>query len=421
MINTSVGRPLLIAAGLFLFTFLFSGVAFAQLENTDLPNRTGFKVSDMGLKAGDIRLHGAVKTSEEFETNVFLTPSKDKFDGITMVSPSAGIEIPFRKNMVSADYEADVYMYSTYHGENHIDHQGRGLIELNLTDYKIQIKDTFRDYTDRAADENSRRIGRDVNTFRASIGREFTNKFGFEVGYSHVWDAYSPADDLIFQQVSYADRDRFTNIVDGTVSYRIMPKTHIFAEADLGFINYYNSSIPPDSWYIDALIGMKGRPTNKILINLKGGFRYQGYDQSSVYSDKNYIGPVVMGGFDYLVTKKDTVNVSLERGVYESLYSNMNYLEANIVAMKYTHKFNNKMLVRAYGSYQLNLYPTATNESGVIDKRYDNIYNFGCLGRYDIRRWLSAELRYDYTQKSSRFAIYNYADHRVSLSGTAGF
>jgi hypothetical protein len=128
-----------------------------------------------------------------------------------------------------------------------------------------------------------------------------------------------------------------------------------------------------------------------------------------------------MGGFDYLVTKKDTVNVSLERGVYESLYSNMNYLEANIVAMKYTHKFNNKMLVRAYGSYQLNLYPTATNESGVTDKRYDNIYNFGCLGRYDIRRWLSAELRYDYTQKSSRFAIYNYADHRISLSGTAGF
>ncbi len=420
MIKHAVRIVVIMTAIICLALSAFCGAALAQLDNPDLPRRTGLKVSEFGIKAGDIRLHGALKSSEELETNIFLTPSKDKIDGITMLKPSVGIEIPFLRNMISADYEVGAFMYGHYNSQNHIDQQARGLIELNLTDYKIKVKNTFQQYTDRASDENSRRITHGDNTFRASVGAQF-DKLGFELGYTNLLETYGSSDDLIFQSVSYGDRDRDRNIVDGTISYRFLPKTTAFLESDLGFIHYYNSSIPPDSIFLDTYLGLKGRLTNKILINLKAGFRYQNYGSSDIYADKFYFGPIAKGGLDFSITKDDILNLSVEKLLYESLYANMNYFDDNILGLKYTHKFNEKMLFTAYSSYQLNLYPGATNERGLIAKRYDNYYNFGFLGRYDIRRWLSAELRYDFTQKSSRFHIYDYTDHRVSLSGTAGF
>ena len=397
-----------------LISSIFCNPTFAQLENPDLPKRTGLKVGDVAI------MHGALGVSEELETNIYLAPSSRKIDVITLLKPSAGIEIPLRDNRISADYEAGIYMYGQYHSQNHIDHRARGLVELNLTDYKITIKDTFRDYTDRASDENSRRIAREDNNFRTAINAEF-DKFGFELGYSNILDIYGSKDDLVYQQISYGDRDRFTNIVNGIVSYRFMPKTSAFLEADIGFINYYNSSIPPGSIFTDWYMGLKGKPTSKILINLKGGFRYQNYDSSSIYADKFYFGPVIKGGLDFLMTKDDTFNLALEKGVYESLYANMNYYDANIIYLKYTHKFNEKMLVSGFGNYQFNSYPSSTTENGQTGKRYDNILTFGCLGRYDIRRWLSAELKYEYTNKWSKFDVFDYVDNRVMVSGTAGF
>jgi len=421
ILRRRASRTIILTSGaIFLLSLFFNNTASAELDNPDLPHRTGIKLSDMGYRAGNIRIHGAFKGSEELENNIYLAPSKEKFDAITMLKPSFGIEIPQAKNMISADYEGAIYLYGRFPSQDHIDHQARGLVELNLTDYKIKMNEIFRDYTDRSADENSRRIARTVNNFRASVGAEF-DKFGFELGYRNLLEIYGSSDDLVYQQISYGDRDRFTNIVDLTGSYRFMPKTSVFLEGDIGVINYYNSSIPPGSIFVDIYLGLKGRPTNKILINLKGGIRYQDYDNSNVYADKSYFGPIARGGLDYLATKDDTLNISLEKGVYESLYANMNYYDANILSLKYTHKFNEKTLVSAYGSYQINLYPSAANEGGVIDKRYDNIYNFGCLGRYDIRKWLSAELKYDFTRKDSRFGIYDYTDNKVSLGGTGGF
>ncbi len=388
-------------------------IALAQLENKDLPNRGG-------IKLGDIILHGAFKTSEELETNIFLAEHGEKFDAITVLNPSAGVEIPFRDNKLSIDYDAGIFLYGTYHTENHIDHRARALAEVNFTDYKIKVNDIYRDFTDRAIDENSRRIERKINNLRAGLSAQF-DQLGFDVGYTNFIEVYGQKDDIIFQSITYEDRDRMSHVVDGTVSYRVFPKTSLFMEGDLGLVHYYNSSLPPDSYFIETVVGIKGRPTNKILANIKGGFRYQHYDKSDVISDKPFMGPVISGGLEFLATKDDTLNLGLERRIFESTYQNINYYNINLASLKYTHKFNKKISVSPFGYYQLNLYPTATVESGVTDKRYDNIFGGGCTLRYDIRKWASAEAKYEYTQRDSRFSIYDYIDNRIIFSGTVGF
>jgi len=388
-------------------------IAFAELDNPDLPDREGVKV-------GEVIVHGAFKAMEELETNIFLADTKEKFDAITILNPSAGIEIPLRKNKISLDYDAAVFLYGTYHTENHIDQRARALAEINLTDYKIKAEDVLRDYTSRAADENSRHIGMFDNKLRVSVGAEF-NKLEFDTGYTNIINTYNPEGDLIYQSVTYGDRDRVTNIVDLSVSYRFLPKTSLFFETDLGFLHYYNSSIPPDSWYIQPLVGIKGRPTNKILTNVKAGFRYQSYDKSNIYNDKNFTGFVASGGLDYLLTKDDTLNFGVERGVYESLYQNINYYTANILSLKYAHRFNKKFSFKTFLSYQFNIYPGETAESGLYAKRYDNYYTGGASLKYDVRKWLSLEGKYEYEQRNSMFSTYNYADNRIFFSGTVGF
>lgn len=398
------------------FVFLnHCGESFAELKSKDLPNRKGVKI-------GEIILHGAFKTQEELESNIFLTSkhSKDKFDAITMLGPSCGIEIPLRDNSISLDYDMGIYLYGKYPDQNHIDHRVRGLAEINWTDYNITAEDVYRIYTDRAADEDSNRVKRYVNTFRTGIAAQF-DQLGFDLGYNNNIDAYGSAKDLIYESMTYEDKDNVTNMIDAAVSYRFMPKTSIFFEMDLGRIHYYNSSLSPDSYFIETVVGLKGRPTNKITANIKGGFKYQHYDKAEIINDKAYIGPVIKGGLSFTVTPRDILTLELERGIYESLYKNMNYYTLNLAALKYTHKFNNKISLVPFGAYQLNQYPGASMEGDEIGRRYDNFFYGGCALRYDVKEWLSAEAKYEYKQKVSKFSTYDYVDNIVTINGTAGF
>ena len=66
-----------------------------ELRNADLPKREGIKV-------GPMVAHGAMRAAEQLDTNIFLANSDRKFDAITVLSPSVGIELPLRENKISA-------------------------------------------------------------------------------------------------------------------------------------------------------------------------------------------------------------------------------------------------------------------------------------------------------------------------------
>ena len=199
-----------------LFLMGYCNISFAELESEDLPNRTGFKL-------GRALLHAAFNTQEELETNIFLAP-KGRFDSITLLNPSVGIEVPFRKNRISVDYDAGMFLYGRFKTENHLDQRIRGLAELNFTDYKLSLKDVYRDFTDRAADENSRRIQRKINTLRGGVKAEF-GRLAFDLGYTNLIEAYGQKDDTVYNSITYGDRDRMSHILDLTGSYRFMAKT----------------------------------------------------------------------------------------------------------------------------------------------------------------------------------------------------
>lgn len=395
--------------------FIFSGISHAELANKELPDRTGLKLSNYN----NARAHTAFKAEERIDTNIFLANTDRKLDSITILEPSIGLDLPFGENNLSADYDVGVYLYGKYTDQGHVDQKARALAEFNLNDYKVTSKDTFKIFTNRASNETSQRIKQEINDFRTGIMAQF-EKLIFDVGYTNLWEAYE-SDQTFYESLTYEDRDRFSNIVDMTASYRVLPKTYLLVENDLGFVHYYNSSEVPGSWYDETLAGIKGEWFSKSDVNFRAGFRYQRYDNSDLLAHKAYTGAVMRGGFNYYPTEDDTIALLLERSIYESTYNNMNYYTLNAAGLDYKHKLNDKVSLNLFGFYQFHQYPSETTENGVTVKRYDNYYSGGASLRYDMRKWISVEVRQEYTQKASKFDIFNYVDNIMSIRGTIGF
>lgn len=382
------------------------------LQNPDLPNREGVKIAN-------IKVHSAGKVIEQFDSNVFLADTDVQYDFITILSPSIGVDMKAGDSRLAADYEVGQYLYGIWHDQNHLDHRARLSADTRINDYKISVTDEFRIFTDRAANENSLRLKESTNNLKTGVAAEF-NKFTFDVGYINKIQAYD-SQDLMLGDLPYSARDYMDQSVYTTLSYRVRPKTYLIFENDIGYINYYESSQVPDSFYDDILCGLRGDWSSKIIMNLRAGFRYQGYESSPVIAHKPYIGPIIRGGLQYNPTEDDAVFFTLERADYESTYATNNYYTLNLIGVEYRHKFSNKVSGGLFGSYQLHLYPSETTENGVTAKRYDNLLNGGFSIRYDIKRWISIELRYEYRQKMSIFDIFDYIDNLVSVRGTIGF
>ena len=356
------------------------------LSNPELPDRKGVELENF-------KVHAAGRIAEQFDSKVFLANTDRRSDFITELAPSVGVEAKAGDSLLSADYEIAQYLFGTWHSQNHLDQRVRALAEAQLTDYKITVSDEYRLFTDRAANENSLRLKEDTNNLKAGVSAEF-DKLGFDAGYINKIQYYD-SDDLYVGSLAYWQKAYMDQSAYATLSYRIRPKTYLIFENDIGYIDYYETSELPDSYYVDSLVGVRGEWTSKIVTNLRAGFRYQRYDNSDVVAHKPYVGAIIRGGLEYNPTKDDKLILSLERTDYESTYATNNYYTLNLAGLDYRHKFNNKVSCRAFGVYQLHTYPSQTQENGLTAKRCDNLGNAGVSVRYDMRRWISVEAKYE--------------------------
>ena len=383
--------------------------------NYDLPNRTGVKI-------GDVVFHSGLKVSNQYDSNIFLTPTKvgAKSDNIYIINPYLGFRLPMGDNSFSLEYDPTFNYYYKFPVLNHVDQRVAALGEINLEDFKINFNDTYRNYRDRTGTEDINFTHRQSNVFSMNVDTKDFNRFFFSFGYRNdLEDMLS--NELIYGPLTYRDRSYIENTFYLAANYRIATKTYLIWENDYGFINYYHSDIPPDSYYIESLVGVKGQPSSKIAVNLKVGVKYQQYDSSPLIYDGGYCNFVARGGIDYFATQNDTLSLNLERTDYESTYANMNYYQVSSLGLNYKHSFPHKFTSNLFASLQQNLYPTETTENGVYATRKDWIYEGGCSLKYDVKKWLALEARYDFERRDSIFSNFSYTDNRITISGTVGF
>lgn len=382
-----------------------------ELTNPDLPKRKGIKI-------GEIILHSAVSTGLRIDPNIYLSSQDEKYDLVYVETASFGIEVPIQTNKISIDYEAIENHYERFHSNDHVDQRVRGLISLDLTDYRITVREVFRHFTELPGSANTSRLKQDTNDVRAGITRE-TAKFGFDVGYTNSIHTYHN-DDSISGPLTYKDRSSVKHIADMSVGYRFLQKTSVVVEDDYG-ISEYESANSPDYYFNDILAGLKGEVYKNLSAHFLAGYRYQYFKEASVMFDDTFSGFICRGGLKYAISDDDVLDMAVERSVNDSTYQDITYYTANFVGFNYMHIFTDKISGQAFVTYQRNDYPTETTEGVKTAERRDNAYGAGLSLRYDIRRWLSAEVGYEFKKARSNFRTFGYEDHIASFKVTAGF
>lgn len=415
-----------LALTFFAFLFIYCNVSYAYVEaarkilplappteltNPDLPKRTG-------MKLGDITLHSALSYGIAFDPNIYLASQDETYDMVNTITTSVGLDIPIQKHKLMVDYEAIENYYTRFSVNDHMDQRVRGLIVLNLTDYRITINDTYRNYTTLPGSLNTSRIKTDTNDVRAGITRE-GDRFAFNAGYTNsVLHFYS--NDHIFGPVTYRDLNYVSHISDISIGYRFLPKTSLILENDYGIADHKSSTVP-DYYFEQLLIGLKGDLHKNLTTNFQAGYRYQFYKDSPIMFDETVKTFVCRGGLKYSVTPENVFDLNLERTIDNSTYKDMTYYTANFVGLSFTHAFTPKISGTVYGTYQRNDYPTEATEGIKTATRHDNAYSGGLSLRYDIQKWLSTEFGYEFKKARTNFRTFDYEDNIATLKVTVGF
>jgi len=403
-------RSLLVVMGF----MAMSGILQANIISEALPSSRGLQLGDSRA-----RLHAGVGAGVTYDDNIYLSSNDVKHDWITLLTPMAAVVVPLDESKFVAEYRFSDFLYSKYTTEDHPDHMAKALLEVNLTDYQIKLDEQYDRFTNRASMEGSYRIRQSNNDLRVGISKINVNRFGFDVGYSNKIENYL-SNEVITGGMTYADKDRMFHIVDTQFLYKFAPKTTFIVEADLGAIRY-DSDLNPNAFYVEPLVGLKGELTNKVTVEVRGGYRHQQYDTSALVTNENFNGPVIRGWIAFQATKDDLINLTGERSVYESLYRNLNYYTGGFTRLMYKHVFSDKWFVSPYFFYRLNSYPEATTEASVTQKRRDNYIGGGIGLNYTMQEWIAFQVKYDYKSNDSNFNEFDYKDNTLGISMVVGF
>jgi len=360
------------------------------------------------IRLGPVRFKPSIRIEEKYEDNIFLETTDKKSDFITTIAPTINFDLPFGDYRASLAYALNAVNFANYPHQNSYNHEVIAFLGLNFTKFKFTAENDFQDTKEIADTELSRRIHRSRNDVRANASTDL-HRINLDLGFRNIFDDYKEA--------AWKHEDRYENIFALKTSYRVLPKTSLFLEYNLGGVRYYTSD-NPNADYHQGFIGLEGKLTARSVSVVKVGYQARNYKRSGV---ADFYGLVTTVGITEKFTARDIAKLAFLRSAIESTYGVNNYYEANRLITEYSHDFTNRFSGSLSGAYQFNKYPKETTESSETKKRKDTLWSAGILLNYKFRRWVSLELGYKYDSRDSNFGAFDFRDNVSTLSVAVEF
>jgi hypothetical protein len=382
-----------IAGIIFLFT-LFNLIPLANGEGN--------------IHIGALEIHPFASIAQKYDDNIFLEPKNEENDDwITTVTLGCGMQMPIVAErqedfMFRAKYAADIIEFWDETNQSRVDHTISALADFAFAnDFTLKLDENFKKTADPPNSELTDLEKRIRNTIQIFLGY-IREDISFDLSYGNIRDDYNKLNNL----------DKYEHIVTATGYYQIFPKTSIFSEYNFGTIAYDDSATNSDSDYHQIRFGLKGEIAPKLTGVIKGGYKYTTYDDSS---KEDFRGVTIFGNLTYNLQERSALNIYGERSSVESTYSVNSYFESNKIGLKLEHQLLERLFLVAEGFYQLNKYPEETAEGSETAKRRDHIWNGGVGLRYRIKDWVVTETNYEYKQRDSKFATFDYENNKVTI------
>ncbi len=355
---------------------------------------------------------------------VALPASHERLVEIATTSASPGglaVSPFFPKN--DRRYQA-YFLYSPqleiYHHENQnnmVTHRVDSYFHYNTRNkFKLQFIDQFK----RGHDSISSRAFTVEDKYRTNLFSliseiELTKKFEVRLDYSNFLVDYDASENL-------NDRDDNSWALYGY--FKLTPRISLFAEyeyADLDYKDYFLDSV--ENRYFG---GIRWEFTEKTSGQLKGGYGRRDYDASILEDTGTWMAELVL---DYDMTEKTRIVANAYRRYEEAMglgligesYSPFwsTHLLTHMVGLSIDYHLTRKLHFNLHSSVHFDEHAYEYDEElWYRDKRRDTEYAISPKIKFDFLKWLTFDLSYTYTNKTSNYSDAEYEDHTAFIRGT---
>jgi hypothetical protein len=380
-----------------------SGLAYSQVSRV----HPAISSAALGIRLGELRIHPAFSLTEEYESNVFQTPTNEQGDFITRISPGFALHLPLGRHDFYTGYRAEFLKYIRLKNQDTTDHYATTGMKLDFPGGLLVnmdnafIKSNEAPLSDLTGPVKNRRDALATNV-------EYRLAELYSIGLNHNLNYY----DYLEQQDEFLDR--IENRVGLAGYYRIFPKTDALVEPGYGRIDYLqSSSTNRNANNYDFLVGLRGEPTARLRGFTKLGVMFREPTRSG---GENWSGFVTFNQLNYQMTAKTSFTLTFERRPFESSFTNNDFFISLFGILTMNYLFSPALSFQVNVGSALNEYPVTATVGSQTAKRDDTLVGAGAGVIYTFNRWLFVRANYQYDRRNSNFNIFDFNDHRASIS-----
>ncbi len=365
-----------------------------------------------------------VSIEERYDSNIFLTPSGEQDDFITVGALNLKVAYPFnltrgRRLVPSVTYVAQAAAFAKHSDQNFQDQGISGGLDLDLPlaipdqRFTFNVSNRFRSLTEvpvsAAQSDIGPRARRDENLLRADAGYFLTRLDEIHLFYNRL--------DVDWKGTA-AFLDRNENIIGLTYFHRMRPWLSGLIEYNYKFINFTNLGPGnPDfssTGHIMAL-GIRADPGARLSGTFRAGIEFR-----SPKVGVDLTRPFAEGSLGYQMTRRLSTSLFLSRAIEASTNQNFPSIDTTIMTLGLAYQVTRKVSAFTQGTFEVDEFGTRVRSGeGVPERRSDRLYAVGMGGNYRFARWLTGSLSYLHQTKNSNLTRINFVENQVILHITA--
>ncbi|WP_428035825.1 outer membrane beta-barrel protein [Amphritea sp.] len=383
--------------------FIISLPAFAAIEPAS-------------IDAGPVSIIPMMSAQVGYDDNFFSTSANEQDETITVLSPSVQLIAENGLNAYRVIYQinqgihqnssADNYTDHTLSADAHFEFSQRSIIDLKANYIKgHEARDTGLSATGGIANTISAPLEYDTQTL------SFNYVYGAPgaTGRIQLYGEHLDREYQNFRAIT-AGRDDTEVTLGAVFFYQVMPKTSLLFEARNKDINYDvdpASSLDSNTW--KYLVGATWEGSAKTTGTVKVGLSKKDFDSAS---RKDFTGGSWEASVRWEPRTYSVVDISTSRNAVES-NGNGDFIDTKTYNINWNHAWSDIV------STDLGLGYSNETYEGAADGREDDTTSFNMGMSYDMRRWLTFGLNYQYSDTDSNLANTDFSKNLFMLTVNA--
>jgi len=386
---------------------LFDGSAFAQqdlrmadqiVRGDTVLSRPRPEYDPLGIRLGSFFLYPDVALTETWNSNIYATPSNDKNDFITSLTPRLALKSNWNNHALNFNADSTITRYARYHSESFTDYTvgADGRLDVQR-DARLFAAGGYKIRHEPRSSPNN--LGGTEpteyhDTSALLAGEKDFNRLSFRL--EGAFDAYRYFDvqNALGQTIAESLRDRNDTVVTLRTGYEVAPLRQLYLLTSYNWRKYQS---PVDMFGFDrtsdgytVALGAHYDLTGLIFADVFLGYRRQDYDDPRL---RPVDGPTAGIKLTWNVTALTTITGNLSREIEETVLANSSAYFATRASIKADHELLRNLILNARVGYE-------NDKFEGIDRR-DNYYEAGLGATWLINRNFSLGGGYSYRTRNS--------------------